>query len=142
MIRLNQKLAFQRATLFQYNKNGWESIQTSIIDRDGYAHFYLAAVDEKTEYCIGMNAALPEDAQALIVPEVLRPEYGNIENYQPIQYEITGRTSSWGMNLNQVMGILAAVMVTVIVVVGVVVYAWNKKRLKSGYVPGWDDEEE
>ena len=60
----------------------------------------------------------------------------------PVQYEITGRSSSWGMNLGQVMGILAAVMVGVIALVGFVMYSLNKRRLKQGYVPEWDDDEE
>ena len=40
-----------------------------------------------------------------------------------------------------IMAILAAVMVTVVIIVGGIVFTWNKKRMKSGYVPGWDDDE-
>lgn len=140
LIRLGNTWAFQEATLFQRNKDGLVRIQTVVVDRDGYAHFYLAAVDKDTEYCIGMN--LPETEDTPIVPEEMLSDYGNAVNYTPIQYEITGRTSSWGMNLGQVMGILAVVMVSVVVIVGAVMYIMNKRRLKAGYVPQWDDEEE
>ena len=40
------------------------------------------------------------------------------------------------------MGILAAVMIGVVVLVGVIMFAWNKQRLKNGYVPQWDDEDD
>jgi len=46
------------------------------------------------------------------------------------------------MGLGKVMAILAVVMVSAIVVVGAVMFFWNKQRLKAGYVPQWDDEEE
>lgn len=140
LIRLGNSWAYQEATLFQRDKKGLTRIQTVAVDRNGYAHFYLASVDQDTEYCIGMNMPAVEDAP--VVPEEMLSDYGNAVNYQPIQYEITGRSSSWGMNLGQVMGILAAVMVSVIVIVGVVMYILNKRRLKAGYVPQWDDEDE
>ena len=142
LIRLGNSWAFQEATLFQRNKDGLTRIQSTVVDRDGYAHFYLAAVDKNTEYCIGMNMPAQAEEEAPIVPEELMQDYGNAVNYTPIEYEITGRSSSWGMNLGQVMGILAAVMVSVIVIVGVTMYILNKRRLKNGYVPQWDDEDD
>ena len=65
-------------------------------------------------------------------------EYGNPEYIEPVRYEITGRTSSWGMNLGQVMSILAVVMVSVIVVVGAVMFFWNPvKKLTLNLPEGW-----
>ena len=142
LIRVGNSWAFQNAALFQRTKTGLERVQTVVVDRDGYAHFYLAAVNKDTDYCIGLNIQLAEDDAAPVVPEVLQMEYGNVVDYEPIQYEITGRTSSWGIGLGQVMGILAVVMISVIVIVGVVMFLWNKKRLKDGYIPQWDDEDE
>ena len=142
LIRVGNSWAFQNAALFQRTKTGLERVQTVVVDRDGYAHFYLAAVNKDTDYCIGLNIQLEEDDAAPVVPEVLQMEYGNVVDYEPIQYEITGRTSSWGIGLGQVMGILAVVMISVIVIVGVVMFLWNKKRLKDGYIPQWDDEDE
>lgn len=142
LIRLGNSWAFQEATLFQRSRAGLTRIQATVVDRDGYAHFYLASVDQDTEYCIGMNLPAQAEEEAPIVPEELMQDYGNAVNYTPIEYEITGRSSSWGMNLGQVMGILAAVMVSVIVIVGVTMYILNKRRLKNGYVPQWDDEDD
>jgi hypothetical protein len=45
------------------------------------------------------------------------------------------------MGLGKVMTILAVVMVSMIVIVGFVMYAWNKRRLKMGYVPDLDEED-
>lgn len=142
LIRLETTLAMQKATLLQEGKE-LDYIQTSVVDPDGYAHFYLGSVDKETRYYIAINIPVPaeEAAQEAIVPENVLPAYGNAVNYQPIQYEITGRKSSWNMELGQVMGILAAVMGGVTVLVGIIMFLWNKNRLKNGYVPQWDEEE-
>ena len=142
LIHLGNSWAHQAATLLQRDQDGLRKIQTTIVDRDGYAHFYLASVDADTEYAIGINLPREENSPAPIVPEIKQTGSTNMVNYNPIQYEITGRSSSWGMGLGQVMGILAVVMISVIVVVGAVMFAWNKRRLKNGYVPDWDDDDD
>ena len=138
LIRIGGNYARQSASLFQDGKE-LTKVQSVVVDNEGYAHFYLGSVTEKMEYYIGMN--VPGASEEAIVPQNMLAEYGNAEFTEPIKYEITGRTSSWGMNLGQVMSILAAVMVTVIIVVGAVMFFWNKQRLKNGYVPDLDEEE-
>lgn len=140
LIHLGGSWTYQEATLFQRDKKELIRIQAVVVDGNGYAHFYLASVDSKTEYLIGMNLPREEDMQ-VIIPEGLYQNTTLIDQETGQEYAVTGRTSSWGMGLGQVMGILAAVMIGVIVLVGVIMYAWNKKRLKAGYVPQWDDEE-
>lgn len=139
LIRIGPAYARQNATLFQRDGE-LKRLQSVVVDTNGYAHFYLASVTEETEYYIAMN--LPDAEQEAIIPENMLAEYGNPEYTEPIKYEITGRSSSWGMNLGQVMGILAAVMVTVIVVVGVTMFVLNKRKLRAGYVPQFDEDEE
>lgn len=139
LIRIGGNYARQNASLFKGGKNV-EKVQSVVVDSEGYAHFYLGSVTEKTEYYIGMN--VPGASEEAIIPQNMLAEYGNPEFIEPIKYEITGRSSSWGMNLGQVMSILAAVMVTVMIVVGAVMFFWNKQRLKNGYVPQMDDEDE
>ncbi|MBR3935851.1 MAG: leucine-rich repeat domain-containing protein, partial [Oscillospiraceae bacterium] len=138
LIRIGESYARRNATLFQ--KDGEiKRLQTVVIDAEGYAHFYLASVTEETDYYIAID--LPDAAAEAIIPANMLAEYGNPEYTEPIKYEITGRTSSWGMGLGQVMGILAAVMITVVIVVGVIMYVLNKQKLRSGYVPSFEDEE-
>lgn len=138
LIRIGGNYARQNASLFQDGKE-LTKVQSVVVDNEGYAHFYLGSVTEKTEYYIGMN--VPGASEEAIVPQNMLAEYGNAEFTEPIKYEITGRTSSWGMGLGQVMSILAAVMVTVIIIVGAVMFFWNRQRLKNGYVPDLDEEE-
>lgn len=140
MILLGSAYAGRYATLFQHNEGGVKVNQTVVVDNSGYAHFFLGKVNKDVKYSIGMDVS-SEGSNAIVPTEIL-PAYGNIENYQPIQYEITGRKSSWNMGLGKVMAILAVVMVSAIGVIGFVMYFWNKQRLKAGYVPKWDDEDE
>lgn len=138
MIRLDPALSLQNGTLLQRDKK-LTKIQSSVIDYEGYAHFYLASVSNEIEYYIAMN--LPEAQQEAIIPEAVQAAYGNPEYVEPIKYEITGRTSSWGMGIGQVTWILVAVMVGSIVVVGAVIFLLNKRKLKRGYVPSFEDDE-
>ena len=140
MIRIGAQYAMQSATLIQ--RQGKELIrrQTTVVDNEGYAHFYLASVDADSEYYIAMN--LPDVQQEAIVPQELNAAYGAPVNYQPIQYEITGRTSSWGMNINQVTWIMVGFLAVTVITVGFVMFFLNKRRLAMGYVPEWDDEDE
>ena len=138
LIHIGTPFGRQNATLFQKNKE-LDRLQSVVVDNEGYAHFYLGSVSEKTEYYIAMN--LPDAAGEALIPENMFAEYGNPEYIEPIKYEITGRTSSWGMNLGQVMGILGGVMAGVIILVGGIMFIWNRQRLKNGYVPKFDDEE-
>lgn len=137
MIRLDPALHLQNATLFQNSKE-LTRIQSSVVDRDGYAHFYLASVSDKTEYYIAMN--LPDVQQEAIVPEALYSDYGKPEYVEPIKYEITGRTSSWGMNINQVTWIMVGVLAAVVIVVGFTMFLLNRRKLKMGYIPDLDEE--
>ncbi|MBQ3531615.1 MAG: leucine-rich repeat domain-containing protein [Oscillospiraceae bacterium] len=138
LIYIGTPFGRQNATLFQKNKE-LDRLQSVVVDNEGYAHFYLGSVSEKTEYYIAMN--LPDAAGEALIPENMLAEYGNPEYIEPIKYEITGRTSSWGMNLGQVMGILGGVMAGVVILVGGIMFIWNRQRLKNGYVPKFDDEE-
>lgn len=140
-IQLGSSYANQNATLFVRNDSGLVKVQRVLVDETGCAHFYLKSVDSGKEYYIAMNMPVERVEDAPIVPQEMMHSYPKLENYNPIQYEITGRTSSWNMGLGKVMTILAVVMVSVIVLVGFVMYLWNKQRLKNGYQPDWDDEE-
>jgi hypothetical protein len=80
-----------------------------------------------------------ETTDDVIIPDELFPSYGTTENaiarLEKIDYVITGRQSSWGVGIAQVTWILLAVLAGCIIVVGVVMAVWNKRRLQRGYVP-------
>lgn len=136
-IRLGTSWALQNATLFQRDEE-LKNVQSVVVDSAGFAHFYLASVNQETEYYIAMNLPVEDEA---IVPDELMEAYGAPVRHNPIEYEITGRTSSWNMNINQVTYIMVGVLLTVVVTVGVVMFALNKRKLKRGYVPDIDEED-
>ena len=132
----------QTASLYERKKQKDPALlQSVLVDDNSNAHFYLAAVDEKTDYLIGINVPGTNASEA-IIPENLYDEYTLVDHSTGKQYVITGRKSSWNMGLGKVMAILAVVMVSAIGVIGFVMYFWNKQRLKNGYVPQWEDDEE
>lgn len=138
LISLGAALAQRNATLLQRDAE-LKRIQSVVVDRQGFAHFYLASVSDQTEYYIAID--LPDARQEAIIPDELLDSYGNPVRHTPIQYEITGRTSSWGMSFGQVTGILVAVLAGCVIVVGFVMYTMNKRKLKQGYVPDLDEED-
>lgn len=140
-IALGRSWSNHRATLFQRGDESLEKVQTVVVDSQGRACFYLASVDKNTEYYIAMDLPGELYSRDVVVSQDTVLEMAGANVNPPMQYEITGRKSSWNMELGQVMGILAAVMVGVTVLVGVVMFIWNKKRLKNGYVPQWDEDE-
>ena len=138
LISLNPALAHQTATLLQKNGSEVTRIQTVVVDSQGKAHFYLGSVRDDTDYYIAMN--LPSQGDA-IIPDEMAPAYGQPIRYDPIEYEITGRTSSWGMTIGQVTWIMIGVLFVVVVTVGFVMYTLNKRRLRMGYIPELDEED-
>jgi len=138
-IQLAVENARHNAFLYQENGKKLEKLQAVVVDPNGYAHFYLASVSAEMEYFIGIDVP-GEATDNIIVPENLAGEFDVDMNYQPIQYVITGQKSSWGMNINQVTWILLGVMTVMFITVGVTVGAFNKRKLKRGYVPDIDEE--
>lgn len=141
MIRLPAEHSQAIATLCQVNKKDLTQLQSVVVDYEGYAHFYLGAVDSETVYLIGIDIPGVETSAAL-VPENLHNSYGITDSESGIEYVITGRTSSWGMSIGQVSWILAGVMVVCVVGVGVFMFALNKRKLRQGYVPDLGEDEE
>lgn len=130
-IRLPLDHINQTAVLFQREEEGeFTRLQAVVVDNDGYATFYLASVSNKTEYYIGINIAdIPKEN--VIVPEEMFDEYGGLEQYQTIEYVVTGHKSSWGMTIGQVTWIMVGVLAGTVVIVGVIMGVLNKRKLKQ-----------
>lgn len=142
IIRLPMEYVRHPVSLYQLGKkNVYELLQSVVVDNNGYAHYYLGSIDQKIQYLIAMDVQGEQSAQA-IIPENLYDEYRLVDHSTGKEYVITGRKSSWNMGLGKVMAILAVVMISAVGVIGFVMYFWNKQRLKAGYVPKWDDEDE
>lgn len=139
LIYLGQEYAWHNASLIQRDGGELVRLQTVVVDGSGYAHFYLASVDAKTEYFIGMDIA-DAAAEAILPARMLANQNGI--RYEPIQYEITGRTSSWNLNIFQVSGIMVGVLIVCVAVIGGTMFALNRRKLLMGYVPDLEDDEE
>lgn len=143
---LGSELAKETAVFFAPEEKGYVRAQSVMIDTAGAAHFYLGHVAAGTEYLIGINVPVPDAAQDavsdVIIPDSMAHEYPNLEQTAEIEYIVTGVKSSWGINMRQLTWIIVAVMGVSVIVVGAVLFTLNKKKLKSGYVPKWDDEDE
>lgn len=141
LIRVPTEYARNTATLYQVDGENLVTLQSVLVDTQGYAHFYLANVDATQSYRIGIN--VPDiDQNSVIVPEEFYKEYGITANYPDFsQYVITGQTSSWGVSMQQVTWILVGVMLACAACVGVFMYIYNKRKLKKGYVPDISQED-
>lgn len=139
LIRLPGVHSRKTATLFYRSGGDWTEAQSSMVDDDGYAHFYLAGVDAETEYLIAVN--LVNQTTDAIVPDNMKREFDITDTLAPMDYVITGRTSSWNMEIGQVTLILVGVLVAAVAVIGVTLFLLNKRKLKKGYVVDLDEYE-
>ena len=73
------------------------------------------------------------DRSEAVVPEGLYTDYGvnTLTESSGVHYQITGRQSSWNMDLGKVMLILAAVLVGSFVLIGIVMTALNRRAQKK-----------
>lgn len=141
LIRLPGDNARRTVTLF-YEKGGeLVQVQSVVADEEAVARFYMGAIDKKTVYylAIDLPGVAVEDA---IVPDSLKQEFGITEQIQNVDYVITGRKSSWNIGFVELNKILVGFMLSTTSIVGLLMYALNKRKIRKGYTPGWDDEVE
>ena len=129
MIQLPVQTARNTAVLYQVKKGNLEVLQSVVVDEQGLAHYYLASIDKDMKYLIGINVRSAEGEP--IIPTTLHSEYGITESAQ-IEYVITGRTSSWHMSFGQVIWIMAGGMVGCAIIIGIVMFSLNKRKLIRG----------
>ena len=129
---LGAEFARNKAAFFVKKSGEYSCVQQVLVDDDGRAHFYLEQVKKGEEYIVGIN--VPGVEIAPMIPESLKKDYG-VDQEQGKDYVITGRKSSWGMEIGQVTWILVGVMGGAVVIVGVTVGILYKRKVKRGYVP-------
>ena len=136
---LGEELRLATAIFFAPADKTYDRMQSVVVDEEGIAHFYLANVQAGTEYLVGIN--LPDKeadttVNPAIIPQTLQDQARKYEQVEEIEYIVTGIKSSWGMDFGQVSRILAAVMLSCVIVVGVVVYLMFKRKLKMNALEG------
>lgn len=139
MIRLPAEEIRKEVTLLYFDGSQWTEVQSTVVDNEGYAHFYLASVSHESQYSLSVNYA--GQTKDVIVPDSLRDEFDITDTLAPMDYVITGRTSSWNMNIGQVTWIMIGVLIGSVAIIGVVLFMLNKRKLKKGYVVDLDEYE-
>lgn len=137
LIKLPTVPARNNAYLYQRNGGELDRLQAVLVDDAGYAHFYLANVDSETDYFIGINVP-EEQTESILIPQSMYPEFNIADTVEKIEYVVTGAKSSWGINLGQMTWIIAGVLVASVAIVGTILFAINKRKLRKGYIPDID----
>ncbi len=125
------------AYLYQIEDNGEHTrLQGVRVDNEAIAHFYLASTDKGTRYVIGIDVP-SENADDVIIPDELLKDYNDaLLRLEEIEYVATGKREIAGMGLGQIMVLTFVIIAILIVVVGVIMFFLNKKRLaKQNYRP-------
>ena len=123
------------ATLYQRNGKAFEKLQSVVIDDDGIAWFALANIDAKTDYYLAVDAQDLEEGEA-IIPETLKDAYGinaTLTNGKGAQYQITGRSSRWGITGKQFAiyaGIAAGAVILLVFLVMLTLHKFAQNKAK------------
>ena len=140
-IQLPMEHARRTVTLYQIEWGTPKQLQSVVADENAVAHFYLASVDSKIVYLLGIDVPTVQQSD-LLIPDSLEKEYGITEQIRDVDYVITGRKSSWGIGFLEVNKILIGFMLSTAAIVGLVMYSLNKRKLRRGVMPGWEDDED
>ena len=139
MLPLGGGLARHRAAFFVEENDTYTAMQQVLMDDAGRAHFYMQHLKKGEAYLVGIDVEAQQDV-APIIPDALHNDYG--VDQEKTEYINLGPKSSWGLDVGQVTWILVGVMGGSVIVVGGVLMFLNKRKLKKGYIPELDDEEE
>lgn len=130
----------QYATLYQED----EALQTTLVDDNGIAWFSLANVDARTKYYVGINSRGIDPRQA-IIPDSLSGSYGadyTLTDSSGKQYQVTGRSSRWGITGSQFTVYVAIAVALVVLIVALIMITLNKlakNKAKYATPQGEDD---
>ncbi len=121
------------AYLYQIEEDGEHTrLQATVVEQNGTAHFYLANTDKDTQYVIGVNVP-NETVDDIIIPDELisTDRFSAIARLEEIEYVSTGKRELNGLGLGEIMMFTLVGLALTVVVVGVVMFFWNKKRLEQ-----------
>lgn len=146
LIPLETVFAKENGTLYLAQDIGMiQTIDTVVIDNEGYASYTMGNVISEIEYIVGINS-IGISSDEVTVPNTLTDDYGdNVEYIEPVTYEITGTTSNLGIDITQFTWIVLGGLIFIILVVGVVMLVMNrmkinKLRIQAEYSMGEDNE--
>ena len=133
-IFIGKSAAGSTATLYQnVPGKGLELLQTVKVDKNGYATYYLSSIKASTEYVIALNVGSVSVQDAIISPDDA-PDYGELVQFEEIEYVTTGVRMFMGMSIFQftfaILGVTAFLFISVGIVMGVI---YRRKKLEEYY---------
>ena len=133
-IYLGQAYSYKTATLYQYIPGrGLSLLQSVIVDKSGYAMYYLSSTKESTQYLIALDVQ-GVDSSTAIIPEDIAKDYGEVIYYDPIEYVVTGVRLFMGLSLFQFAIAVFCAMLVLFVGVGIIMsILYRKKKLEAYY---------
>lgn len=137
------------ASFYQKEEGAYQIVNTVVVDRQGWAWFNIGKTDKKTEYCIGLNVEGVQRNDAVIPDTMLeyydldmQDESSYLMDKDGVKYQITGRSSKWGISGKQFAIYVGVAILATVVVVGFVMTTLNIiKRSREKYQNLADDEE-
>ena len=128
-------------SLYQKEEGKYQIINTVIVDHYGWAWFSLGKIDKRTDYCIALNVEGVKRNDAVIPDTMLeyydldvQDESSYLMDENGTKYQITGRTSKWGISGKQFAIYVGVAILAVVLIVGSVMFAMNiVKRSREKY---------
>ena len=120
------------ATIYVEDANGGlNRVQSAIIDKNGYATFYLRSVSESTEIFLGINVK-GETAENAIIPDSLAIDNVDLlDRYRPMEYAVIDDRNFLGLNSWQFALAVSGVILGITLIVSIIaVMIYRKKKLQ------------
>ena len=133
-IYLGKTHSYKTATLYQYIPGrGLSLLQSVIVDKSGYATYYLGSTKDTTQYLIALDVK-GVDSSTAIIPEDIAKDYGDVVYYEPIEYVVTGVRMFMGLSLFQFTIAVFCGMLVLFVGVGILMsIIYRKKKMEAYY---------
>lgn len=132
---------YDLASLYQKEEGTYQILNTVVVDQQGWAWFNIGKIDKKTEYCIGLNVEGVQRNDA-VIPDTMLEYYDlevqNEDSYlmdkDGVKYQITGRSSKWGISGKQFAIYVGVAILATVLVVGFIMTTLNIiKRSREKY---------
>lgn len=132
---------YDLVSLYQKEEGSYQIINTVIVDQYGWAWFSLGKIDKNTEYCIGLNVEGAQRNDAVIPDTMLQyydideqDEESYLMDEDGVKYQITGRSSKWGISGKQFAIYVGVAILATILIVGIIMTTLNIiRRSKEKY---------
>ena len=105
----------------------WEIMQSTVIDAQGDALFYLSSLDKQTKYLVAIDME-GISLEEVLIPDSMADEFGNLTDAAGNKYVLTGTQSSWGISFWQLTLILLGIIIVSGIVVGVIIKIQFKSK--------------